>query len=142
MAKIDYKDIKTGDSIPALVKSAIDRVQISQFAAAANDFNPMHVDEMLAKANGYHGVCAHSQLASSYIEEMLRKFADNMKIFNIEVTFHKLIWPGDALTSKGVVSKLYEEDGQFKMDIELWTENQNQDVVLKGTAVCVLESDS
>lgn len=142
MAKINYKDIKTGDQIPSLVKSAVDRVQISKFASAANDFNPMHVDETLAKANGYSGVCAHSQLASSYIEEMVRKFADNMKIFNIAVTFQKLIWPGDALTSKGVVSKLYEEDGKFKMDIELWTENQNQDVVLKGTAVCVLDSDS
>lgn len=141
MAKIDYDKIQTGDLIPPLVKSAVTRVQISKFAAASNDFNPMHVDETLAQAKGYSGICAHPQLAFSYIEQMLRQYADNMRIFNITVTFHKLIWPGDLLTSKGLISKRYQEEGEYKIDIDLWAENQNQDVVLKGKATCWLEKN-
>ncbi len=142
MAKIYYENIQTGDLIPPLLKSAITRVQISQFAAAANDFNPMHVDEAMARTKGYSGICAHAQLALSYSEQMLRQYADNMHIFNMTVTFHKLLWPGDLLTTKGLISKRYEEHGQHKIDIDLWTENQNQDVVLKGKATCVLERKS
>ena len=83
MAKVYYKNVQIGDLIPPLLKSAITRVQISQFAAAANDFNPMHVDEALAQTKGYSGICAHAQLAFSYSEEMLRQYADNMRIANI-----------------------------------------------------------
>lgn len=137
MAEVSYKNVQVGDLIPPLSKSAITRVQISQFAAAANDFNPMHVDETLARTKGYSGICAHPQLALSYIEEMLKKYTDHMKISHLTATFQKLIWPGDLLTSKGLISKRYTEDGKHKIDLDLWTENQNQDVVLKGTATCI-----
>jgi acyl dehydratase len=136
MATASNKKAQTGDLIPPLLKSAITRVQISQFAAATNDFNPMHVDEALARTKGYSGICAHPQLALSYIEEMLWQYAETLQVSSLNVTFQKLIWPGDLLTSKGLISKRYEEDGMQKIDIDIWTENQNQDVVLKGKAIC------
>lgn len=131
------KRAQAGDLMPPLLKSAITRVQISQFAAATNDFNPMHVDEALARTKGYSGICAHPQLALSYVEEMLRQYAETMQLSNLNVTFQKLIWPGDLLTTKGLIAKRYEENGTQKIEIDVWTENQNQDVVLKGKATCV-----
>lgn len=142
IAKIYYEDVRIGDLLPPLLKSAITRVQISQFAAAVNDFNPMHVDETLARAKGYSGICAHAQLALNYLEQMLRQYSNDMEILHLTGTFQKLIWPGDLLVSKGIISKRYKEDGKHKIDIDLWTENQNHDVVLKGKATCVLESKS
>jgi len=139
MAKISYDSVQAGDLVSPLIKSAITRVQIAQFAAAAGDFNPMHVDETLARTKGYSGICAHAQLAFAYMEVMLRQYADNMRISHLSATYHKLIWPGDLLTSKGVITKRYKEEGEGRIDLDLWTENQNGDVILKGKATCIFE---
>ncbi|MBL4818137.1 MAG: MaoC family dehydratase N-terminal domain-containing protein [Deltaproteobacteria bacterium] len=136
MAKVAHKSIKVGDLIPALVRSPVSRVQISQFAAAVNDFGPMHVDEQLAKSKGLSGIFAHGQLAFAYCEQALRQYAENAEIVQITTTFQKLIWPGDILTCKGLISKCYQSKKRKLIDLELWVENQNQDVVLKGKATC------
>jgi acyl dehydratase len=136
MLKLSFKQIKVGDALTPLSKDAISRTQIAQFAAATNDFLPMHVDEEAAKAKGYSGICAQGQMAFAYCEQALKKHAENLDILKISSTFQKLIWPGDMLTCKGLVSKRYEEDGEQLVDFDLWVENQNQDVILKGKATC------
>ncbi|MES2504590.1 MAG: MaoC/PaaZ C-terminal domain-containing protein [Myxococcota bacterium] len=132
--------IKVGDLIAPLLKSAITRVQISQFAAATGDFNPMHVDDTIARSNGYSGICAHPQLALAYVEQALLHHLPDFQISKMTATFQKLIWPGDMLTAKGVVSKEYEQDGQNNYEIDIWVENQNHDVILKGTVTGTLSS--
>lgn len=139
MSKLSFKQIKIGDPLTPLSKDAISRTQIAQFAAATNDFFPMHVDEEAAKARGYSGICAQGQMAFAYCEQALRKHAENLDVLQISSTFQKLIWPGDMLTCKGLVSKHYEEDGKQLVDFDLWVENQNQDVILKGKATCEID---
>ncbi len=139
MPRVSFEQIKVGDPLTALSKAAISRTQIAQFAAATNDFLPMHVDEEAAKSKGYSGICAQGQIAFAYCEQALRNHADNLDILKISSTFQKLIWPGDMLTCKGLVSKHYEEAGEQLVDFDLWVENQNQDVILKGKATCKMD---
>jgi acyl dehydratase len=140
MSKLVFKNIKVGDALTPLTKTGITRTQISQFAAATNDFAPMHVDEELAKSKGYSGICAQNQLAFAYCEQALNNHANNLDILKMTSTFQKLIWPGDMLTCKGLISKRYEQEGQHLVDFDLWVENQNQDIILKGNATCSIVS--
>lgn len=141
MAKVYWKQIAVGDMIEALVKPAISRIQIAKFAAASQDFNPLHVDEEYAKAEGFGGIFVHSQLVFGLVEEAILGLADNLEIRSISATFHKLVWPGDSLSAKGLVNNHYQKEHEHCIDLDVWVENQNQDVVLKGKATCVLEAE-
>lgn len=43
--------------------------------------------------------------------------------------------PGEVLTIKGVVTKKYEEDGQYLVACDVWAENQEGRKVTIGTAI-------
>jgi acyl dehydratase len=141
VAKAYWSQVAVGDLIGALIKPALSRVQIAKFAAAAQDYSPLHIDDEYAKAEGFGSVFAHGLLVFGFIEEALVEFGDNMQITSINGTFHKLAWPGDLLTAKGLISNHYEKDGEHRIDLDVWVENQNQEIVLKGNATCVLEFD-
>ncbi|HEX9290786.1 MAG TPA: MaoC/PaaZ C-terminal domain-containing protein, partial [Anaeromyxobacteraceae bacterium] len=48
-----FEAVKVGDELPPLVKPPVDRTQIARYAGASGDFNPLYVDEHLAKNAGF-----------------------------------------------------------------------------------------
>ena len=49
-AKVYFDDVKVGDELPPLVKGPIQQIQLTRYAGASGDFNPMHHDEVKAQA--------------------------------------------------------------------------------------------
>ena len=47
-AKVYVEDVQVGDELPLLVKPPIQRIQLTRYAGASGDFNPIHVDEEFA----------------------------------------------------------------------------------------------
>jgi acyl dehydratase len=52
--------------------------------------------------------------------------------------FAKLTWPGDVVTSRGVVTAVRDEEGVRLVDCDIWTENQQGERKLTGTATLAL----
>ncbi len=48
-----FEAVKVGDELPPLVKPPIDRLQIARYAGAAQDWNPLSVDEQHARNSGF-----------------------------------------------------------------------------------------
>jgi len=138
MTKIYWDSIKKGDEITPLSKAPISKTQIAQFAGASEDYGPLHLDDEYAKAAGFGGVFAHGLMALGFADEALRQHADNIRITAISGTFQKLIWPGDTITARGKVTKVYKHNDEPRIDLELWAENQNSDIVMEGSATCIL----
>lgn len=138
MGKAYWRTAAIGDLIPPLVKSSVSRVQFVKFAAATKDYNPLHLDDDFARMQGYGGVFAQGNLVLSFIEEALHNFAENGRLIRLLGTFHKMVWPGDLLTSKALISDRYKHNGEPRIDFEVWIENQYHDIVVKGQATYIL----
>ena len=129
-----WSDLKVGEELPQVKWTPITRVQIAKFASAVDDFSPLHIDEDYAKAEGFGGVFVHEVMSLALIVEMMRKFAPNMQIVQIVATFHKLVRPGDTLTSFGKVSKQERIHDEHRAEFELWVENVRSEIVAKVVA--------
>lgn len=138
MAKAYYKTAAIGDLIPPLAKSTMTRTHFVKFAAATKDYNPLHFDDDYAHMQGYGGSFAQGNLVLGFIEEALYNYAENARLVRLIGTFHKLVWPGDLLIAKALISDKYKHHEEHRIDLEVWIENQNHDIVIKGQATCIL----
>lgn len=138
MPKLYWDTIEIGDPVTPLTKPPVTRVQIAKFAGAANDYSPLHIDDDFAKSAGYGGVFAHGAISLGIATEAVSRWAENGRILGSTATFQKLVWPGDILTAKGVVVLRYEHNGEHRIDVDVWAENQNHDIVMKGQITVLL----
>lgn len=131
--RLYLESLRIGDELPTLVKPAIERVQIARFAGASNDFNPMHVDEIHARAAGMPSVFSHALLPMGFMGQFLTDWLKGGNLTRLAVRFVKLVWPGDSLSCKGrVLARRRDEQGRYYVDVDLWAENQRGELVLKG----------
>jgi acyl dehydratase len=138
MTKLYWDTLEIGDPVTPLTKPPVTRVQIAKFAGAAQDYSPLHIDDDFAKSAGYGGVFAHGAITMGFATEAISKWAENGRVLAATATFQKLVWPGDILTAKGVVVNVYEKHGEHRADIDVWSENQNHDIVMKGQITVLL----
>jgi len=126
--------IKMGESLPEVVWPSISRIQIACMAGATEDYNPMYIDEYIAKAEGFGGIFANPLFLLALFEHMLERYHPECNILSLNGTFQRLVRPGDFLTGKGSVSQIQSHEEGYHVDVELWAENQRREIVAKGAA--------
>jgi acyl dehydratase len=133
-----WSELRVGDDLPPLTKPAIDRVQIVRYAAAAGDFNRLHLDEPYAHQVGFPGLFAPGMLPMAFIGQLLTAWLRRGHVRKMSARFVKIVWPHDELTCRGRIAELRREGGACYADVELWAENQKGELVLRGQATCEL----
>ena len=136
--KLYFEGIRVGDELPALAKAPIDRVQLSRYAGASGDFNPVHVDELYAKSVGMPSVYAPGMLVMGMLGQLISDWARGGQLRRYHVRFIKMVWPGDTVVCKGRVSDRHGEGGRYFVEVELWAENQRGELVMKGNSTIQL----
>jgi acyl dehydratase len=128
-----FEAVKVGDELPPLVKPPVDRTQIARYAGATGDYNPLYVDEHLAKNAGFPSAHAPGMLAMGFLGELVVDWLRGARLRRYAARFVKIVWPGDVITCRGrVVDRRFEGNGIYAVDIEVWAENQRGELVLKG----------
>ena len=128
---MNLADLKAGDELPEH-SVEITRDQITAYAEASGDRNPIHLDEEFAKSVGLPGVIAHGMLQMGLLASWLTGvIGDHRRLRRFGVRFAGMAVPGDTLTFGGRVAGV--EDGVLRL--EVWGQNQRGDRVLtKGIA--------
>ncbi len=142
-AKVYFEDIEVGHELPALVKGPIQQIQLTRYAGASGDFNPIHQDDAFAKAAGMGGVFAHGMLSMGFVAQSVTDWLGAGTVKTIGVRFAGLVRLGDVVTYRGtVVAKRPAKDGQEQhlVDLDLWAENQRGEKVITGKATAALVS--
>jgi acyl dehydratase len=123
--------MKPGDELPQH-SVEISREQITAYAEASGDRNPIHLDDEFAKSVGLPGVIAHGMLQMGLLATWLTNtVGDHRKLRRLGVRFAGMALPGDTLTFGGRVAAV--EDGVATL--EVWGQNQRGERVLtKGIA--------
>jgi acyl dehydratase len=142
-AKVYFEDIGIGDEMPALVKPPIQQIQLTRYAGASGDFNPIHQDDAFAKAAGMGGVFAHGMLSMGFVAQSVTDWLGVGTVRKIGVRFAGLVRLGDVITCRGrVIAKRAGKDEQEPglVDLELWAENDRGDKVVTGRATAAVAS--
>jgi acyl dehydratase len=134
-----FEAVKVGDELPPLVKPPVDRTQVARYAGASGDYNPLHVDEHLARNAGFPSILAHGMLAMGFLGELVVDWLRGARLRRYAARFVKIVWPGDVITCRGrVVDRRFEGSGVYAIDLEVWAENQRGELVLKGLVTAQL----
>jgi acyl dehydratase len=136
--KLYFEAVRLGDELPALTKGPVDRVQLSRYAGASGDFNPVHVDEVYARGLGMPSVYAPGMLVMGILGQLVSDWSRGAQLRKYQVRFSKIVWPGDTVVAKGRVMERWGDNGRYYAEVDLWAENQKGELVLRGSALVQL----
>jgi len=137
-AKVYFEDVKVGDELPPLVKGPIQQIQLTRYAGASGDFNPIHQDDEFAKAAGMGGVFAHGMLSMGFVAQAVTDWAGAGRVRKLGVRFAALVRLKDTVTCRGRVLSTSQKDGLNLVELEIWAENQKAEKVVTGKAIVAL----
>lgn len=123
----------------ASLTKTVTEADISLFAGATGDFNPLHIDEEFAKRTRFGERIAHGFLTAGLISAVLgtRLPGPGSIYLSQSLNFHKPVRIGDTITATVEVSAYNEEKRIVTLETNCY--NQDGDVVLSGEAVVLLE---
>jgi acyl dehydratase len=105
----------------------VTREQISAYAEASGDRNPIHLDDDAARAAGLPGVIAHGMLGMAQLANFVVAYAgDHRRLRRLRCRFSGMVQPGDTIIFSG--HALEEVDGLVRL--ELSADNQKGERVL------------
>ena len=142
-AKVYAEDVQVGSEMPPLVKPPIQQIQLTRYAGASGDFNPIHQDAAFAKAAGMGDVFAHGMLSMGFVAQSVTDWFGVGTVRKLGVRFAALVRLGDVVTCKGKVTAKHPPvagRGPCLVDVELWAENQKGEKVVTGKATAALAS--
>ena len=117
--------------VPPVVKR-LTQEQIIRYADAADDHNPVHVDEAFARTTPFGGTIAHGMLTLASIAEMLTAaFGERwLSQGRLRVRFRAPARPGDEVTAMATAQS--PRDGSWVYGVEC--KNQRGELLISGTA--------
>jgi acyl dehydratase len=137
--KVVFEDIKEGDKAPAISHPLV-RTDLVQYAGASGDLNPMHHDDVKAKAAGLPSVFGHGMFSMGLLATALTNYVGIGNLTHFNVRFAKQTWPDDVLTTEIIAKTKRNEGGQNLVDFDVKVNNQNGEAVVVGKASAALPS--
>jgi acyl dehydratase len=133
-----FEDVKIGDELPPLRKGPIEQIQLTRYAGASGDFNPIHQDEAFARAAGMGGVFAHGMLSMGFVAQAVTDWAGAGRVRKLGVRFAGLVRLNDTVTCRGRVVATSWKDALGLVELDVWAENQRGEKVVTGKATVAL----
>ena len=134
------EDVEVGAELPPLVKGPIQQIQLTRYAGASGDFNPIHQDDEFARAAGMGGVFAHGMLSMGFVAQAVTDWSGAGSLRKIGVRFAGLVRLKDTVTCRGRVLGKSSKNGLHLVELEISAENQRGEKVVTGTATVALPS--
>jgi acyl dehydratase len=116
----------------------VDRSMFIRYAGASGDFNPIHWNEDFAKAAGYPGVFAQGMWTAGVLGTFLTNWLGEDNVRKFRTRFVGQVWPGETLVCTGKVTKVYDENGEKRADLDLEVTNHKGERKIDGGATVVI----
>ncbi len=134
-----FEDIKEGEEAP--VRShVLDRTDLVRYAGASYDFNPMHHDEVKAKAAGQPSVFGHGMFSMGFLGTAITDFVGIGNVLRYQVRFAKQTWPDEKLSTRIVVTGKRSDGDQHLVDLDVRLVNDDGEEKVVGSATAAVPS--
>ena len=139
MATGTLKATEAKEGLEAPVKEiTLERMDLVRYAGASGDFNPVHTDEVFAKAAGQPSPFGHGMFSMGLLGTALTDWVGIGNVREFGVRFVKQTWPGEVLRTKIVITNVAEKDGSTVVTVECSLENADGETKVTGDATAVL----
>jgi acyl dehydratase len=132
-----FDDVTEGDEGPSRAH-VLTRTDLVKYAGASGDFNPMHHDEVKAKASGQPSVFGHGMFSMGLLGSAITDYVGVGNVTHFKVRFARQTWPDEELTTKVVVTGKRVEDGKNLVDLDVRLVNGEGEEKLVGEATAAL----
>lgn len=138
--QVFWEDVSEGSEIPALVKNPTTR-QLVQYAGASGDFYEIHYDRDFAESTGLPGVIIHGALKNAFLGQLVTDWAGpSGMVKRLTCQYRGMDVPGEPITARGTVSRVYQENGENLVECQIWLENPRGENTTPGSATVALPS--
>jgi 3-hydroxybutyryl-CoA dehydratase len=125
-------NLQVGEALESLTIPNVSADRVKRYAEVSNDFNPIHLDEKVAKKAGFDQQIVHGMLTMSYASRLLSPYLNaDLLVHPMIVTFRAPLLVGEGVEINGEVKE--KSSDQIKVEISGMSGNGNQ--VLRGEIV-------
>ena len=136
---ITWEEIHEGDELPELEKSP-GVSQLVKYAAGSGDFNPLHHDYQFPQAQQLGSIIVHGRFKYAALGELVSNWlGHNGKIAKLGCQYRGMDMPDKRITCKGTVVRKWEEGGEKRVELSIWTENEEGQKTTPGDALVVFD---
>lgn len=133
-----FENVHEGLRISPLVVSLSHELFV-RYAACNREFARHHVDFVYATAVGWRDCICQGVLGTCFLSKLMTDWiGDSGTLRQLKGEYRHPGYPGDVWTCRGIVTKKYVENGEHRVDCELWIENQDGVFVTPGSATVAL----
>ncbi len=134
MSKV--RSVEVGDEASPFTHT-LTRTDLVMYAGASGDFNPMHTDEVTAKAAGMPSVFGHGMFSMGLLATALTNYVGVGNLKSYKVRFTKQTWPDEELITHIVVTGTRSVGDEKLVDLECSLANAAGEVKVAGSAVAI-----
>jgi acyl dehydratase len=110
--------VAVGDEMAPMSRT-VTQEQITAYADASGDHNPIHVDPDFARSVGLPGTIAHGLLDMGILTETVARWAGGYEqVASVACRFSKPLLPGETVTCSGRVVDIDESTGIATLEVE------------------------
>lgn len=121
--------LEVGDRMPVRSFGPLTRVDIARFAGASGDFNPLHLDDEVARAAGFDTVIAMGQLHAGVLAGAVSDWVGVTRVRRFEVRYASPFALGETLDVAGRVTAV--DDGLARVEL---SGSAGERIILTGVA--------
>jgi len=129
----DAGDVGVGDHFE--FTKTITEDDVTRFAAASGDTNPLHLDAEFAEETRFRGRIAHGALVGGLISAALARLPGLIVYLSQDMEFHNPVRLGDRITAECEVVEDLGND-QFRLSTRVFN---GEDVAIDGEAVIMID---
>lgn len=121
----------------------VEQGDISAYAEASGDFNPIHIDEEFARGTRFGGTIAHGMMIAAMLSELMAaEFASDWTTAGqLKIRFRAPVKPGDAVTAHGEVSRVREVEGGTRITCSVGIRTGNGESAITGNATVTVSKN-
>lgn len=114
----------------------------TRYAAVNDEFVAIHIDDEAGRAAGASGAFGMGNLQWAYLHNMLRGWlGDTGRITAASCQFRALNTKGQTVTARGRVTGVLADRPQIRVDLDIWTEDQDRRTLATGSATVALPGE-
>ena len=130
-----FEDITLGMEVTPLIKGPVTSRHLVMFAAATGEYPEIHYDRRVAVSVGLPDIIVQGWYKTATLAQMLSEWIGlKGKLEKISVQHRGMDVDGNTLIARGRVTGKSSEDGENRVDCEIWVEGQNGERTSVGTA--------
>jgi acyl dehydratase len=131
-----------GTALPPREFGPVTMTDIVRYQGASGDLNPMHHDDDLARSAGYPAAFSVGMLGAGWLAAYCTDLFGEETIRRFRSRFTQVVYRGDTLLASGEVVRVFDCDGEKRVELAISLRKPDGATVLVGSAEFVLPPHS